>query len=75
MRLQNNEIVMNEEEFLTNTLLTGIACQFLAKIRNEELSHWMECLSEEADKQYRQMTPKQRKDMINAYVKIGNSLK
>lgn len=71
MRLENDEVVMDKEEFLTNSLLTGIACQLLAKIRNEEISHWMECLSEEADKQYKQMTPKQREDMINAYVEIS----
>lgn len=71
MRLENDEVVMDKEEFLTNSLLTGIACQLLAKIRKEEISHWMECLSEEADKQYKQMTPKQREDMINAYVEIS----
>jgi hypothetical protein len=71
MRLQNDEIVMDKEEFLTNTLLAGIACQLLAKITKEEISHWMECLSEQADEQYRLRTPKQHEDMINAYVQIS----
>jgi hypothetical protein len=66
VQLQNDKIVMDKEEFLTNSLLAGIACQLLAKIRKEELSHWMECLSEQAQEQYRQMTPQQREDMINA---------
>jgi hypothetical protein len=72
MRLQNDEVVMDKEEFLTNSLLAGIACQLLAQIRKEEVSHWMEYLSDRADEQYRQMSPKQREDMINAYVKIAN---
>jgi hypothetical protein len=30
MRLKNNEIVMDKSEFLTNSLLAGIACHLLA---------------------------------------------
>ncbi len=65
--------LMDKQEFLTNSLLSGIACQLLAQMSNRELSAWMEYLSDEADKQFRQMTPQQREDMINAYIQIQNS--
>jgi len=73
MRSQNNEIAMDKQEFLTNCLLSGIACQLLAQMSNRELSEWMEYLSDEADKQFRQMTPRQREEMINAYIQTQNS--
>lgn len=74
MRLQNDEIVMDEEEFLTNSLLAGIACQFLAQTSKLDISEWMEYLSDAADKQYQHLSPKQREDMINAYLKIANDI-
>lgn len=71
MRLQNDEIVMDKKEFLTNSLLAGIACQILAQTSKLEINEWMEYLSDTADKQYSQMSFKQREDMINAYVQIS----
>ncbi|MBD2609526.1 hypothetical protein H6G81_34820 [Scytonema hofmannii FACHB-248] len=62
---------MDKEEFLTNSLLSGIACQLLAQMTNRELSDWMEYLSDKADEQFKQMTPKQREEMINAYAKMS----
>jgi len=74
MKLQNDFVVMDKEEFLINCLATGIACQFLAQISKEKLSDWMEYLSDNAHKQYKQMTPKQREEMINSYVQISQEL-
>lgn len=74
MKLQGENIVMDKEEFLTNSLFTGIACQLLAQMTNRELSDWMEYLSDKASEQYKQMTPKQREDMINSYVQISEQL-
>jgi hypothetical protein len=74
MKLQDDKIVMDKEAFLINCLATGIACQFLAQISKEELSDWMEYLSDKACQQYKQMTPKQREDMINSYVQISEQL-
>jgi hypothetical protein len=74
MKLQGENIVMDKEEFLTNSLLAGIACQLLAQMTNRELSDWMEYLSDKADEQFKQMTPKQREEMINAYVQISQEL-
>ncbi|GAX41548.1 hypothetical protein NIES4075_25210 [Tolypothrix sp. NIES-4075] len=71
MRLQNNQIVMDKEEFLTNSLLAGIACQLLAQTSQLEINEWMQYLSDKADEQYKQMSPKQREDMINAYLQIS----
>lgn len=73
MRLQNDEIIMDKEEFLTNTLLTGIACQIIENNSKNNLNYWMQYLSDKAQEQYEQMTPKQREDMINAYVQISQS--
>lgn len=71
MKLQGENVVMDKEEFLVNSLLSGIACQLLAQLSNRELSDWMEYLSDKANEQYEQMTPKQREDMINAYIQIS----
>ncbi|MBD2609563.1 hypothetical protein H6G81_35015 [Scytonema hofmannii FACHB-248] len=74
MKLENEFVVMDKEEFLTNSLLTGIACQLLAQMTNRELSDWMEYLFDKADEQYKQMTPNQREKMINSYVQISQEL-
>jgi len=71
MRLQDDEIVMDKTEFLTNTLLAGIPCQLLAESSRRDLNEWMEYLSDRANEQYEQMTPKRREDMINAYIQIS----
>ncbi|MGI2904903.1 hypothetical protein [Tolypothrix sp. VBCCA 56010] len=74
MRLKNNEIVMGKSEFLTNSLLAGIACQILAQTSQLEINEWMEYLSDRADEQYRLRTPKQREDMINACLQISKEV-
>ncbi|GAX46278.1 hypothetical protein NIES4075_72990 [Tolypothrix sp. NIES-4075] len=74
MRIENSEIVMDKEEFLINTLLTGIACQLIATNSSQTLDYWMQYLSDKADEQFKQMTPKQREDMINAYVRMSENL-
>jgi hypothetical protein len=73
MRLQNDEVVMDKKEFLTNSLLAGIACQLLVQTSKLNISEWMEYLSDKADEQYKEMSPKQREDMINGCVKIANN--
>lgn len=74
MKLQNELIVMGKEEFLTNSLFTGIACQLLAQMTNRKLGDWMEYLCDKADEQFKQMTSKQREDMINSYAQISQEL-
>ncbi|MBD2609600.1 hypothetical protein H6G81_35200 [Scytonema hofmannii FACHB-248] len=74
MKLQNNFVLMDKEEFLTNSLLSGIACQLLAQMTNRELNDWMEYLSDRASEQFKKMTPKQREEMINSYVQISQEL-
>jgi hypothetical protein len=74
MRIENDEIVMDKEEFLTNSLLTGIACQLIAHNSSQTLDYWMQYLSDRADEQFKQMTPKQRENMVNAYVQISQQL-
>lgn len=74
MRIENDEIVMDKEEFLINSLLTGIACQLIANNSSQTLDYWMQYLSDRADEQFKQMTPSQREDMINAYAQISQQL-
>jgi hypothetical protein len=38
MKLQGENVVMDKEEFLTNSLLAGIACQLLALTSKLEIS-------------------------------------
>lgn len=71
MRLQGENILMDKEEFLINSLLSGIACQILAQTSKLNTSEWMEYLFDTADKQFKQMTPKQREEMIMAYIEIS----
>ena len=71
MKVENGFVVMDKEEFLTNSLFTGLACQLLAQLSKQEVSGWMEYLSDKADEQYQQMTSSQREEMINTYVKMS----
>ncbi len=74
MRQQGNEIVMDREEFLVNTLAAGIACQLLAQTSQLEVSGWMEYLSDKAHEQFYEMTPKQRDEMINSWLEISKNV-
>ena len=74
MKVENGFVVMDKEEFLTNSLFTGLACQLLAQLSKQEVSGWMEYLSDKADEQYQQMTSSQREEMINTYVKMSENL-
>ncbi len=74
MRQQGNEIVMDRDEFLFNSLLPGIACQLLAEDSGRDLSYWMNFLSEQAEQQFDEMSLKQRDEMINAYLEIAKNV-
>lgn len=73
MKMINNQVVMDKQEFLTNSLFAGIACQILAQTSKLNVSEWMEYLSDTAEKQFQQMTPIQRDEMINAYIQISQN--
>ena len=74
MRQQGDEIVMDKDEFLFNSILSGIACQLLAEASGRNLSYWMQFLSEQAEKQFDEMSLKQRDEMINAYLEIAKNV-
>lgn len=74
MRQQGDEIVMDRDEFLFNSLLSGIACQLLAEGSGQDLSYWMNFLSEQAEEQFDEMSLKQRDEMINVYLEIAKNV-
>lgn len=73
MKLQGNNIVVDKEEFLINNLTMGILCQWLETKTNIPMMEWANQAGQMAEKQYDQMTQKQRDDFINAQVEIAKA--
>lgn len=73
MHLHKNYICQTKEEFVVNVLAMGIATQLLAVRNGKTLEQWSEYISETAEKQYKQLTPTQIKQMVELYVKISQT--
>lgn len=73
MKLQDDKIVADKEEFLINTLTTGILCQWLESKTSTPMMEIAHRATQLAEKQYDQMTPEQRDAQINAWVELSEA--
>ncbi|GJD16346.1 hypothetical protein RIVM261_013020 [Rivularia sp. IAM M-261] len=74
MKLQGNKIIVDKEEFLVNSLTTGILCQWLETKTGIPMMEWANEAGQLAEKQYDQMNQKQRDDFLNAQVEIAKTV-
>ncbi len=78
MKIEGDKIVMDKDEYVVNTLLTGIAVQILVDRSKFSMEQWMEFLSNKADEQLEEIKrtrPEQIDQMIEMYVNASNPKK
>ncbi len=51
MKIENNKVVQDKEEYLINSLFMGLAVQYLVELSNKTFEEWKDILSIEAEKQ------------------------
>ncbi len=75
MEIQGDKIVMNKDEYVVNTLLTGIAVQILVDKSKHSMEEWMKFLSNKANEQLEEIKrtePEQIDQMIKVYSNASN---
>ena len=70
MRYENDEIIINEEEFIVNLFVQGVAVQLLEQYTGRSKQWWTETIQKESEQQYEEVLvhdPSHIKEVIELY--------
>ncbi|MEH1959843.1 MAG: hypothetical protein V7L05_08145 [Nostoc sp.] len=66
---EDDFIRLPRDAFVLNTLAMGVAIQILAKITEEPIEAWRECIRSKADEQYHQLSEAEIQEIVDSLEK------
>ena len=69
MTTEESDFLMDKEDYVLNSIMRGIAVQYLCNLTGKSLNYWVTRLSKEANEQCNQLTKEQVEQTVQDYLK------